>query len=110
MISFGGLGPIELRILIQLIIVDECALYLLHIDNFIHVDRILVDQLVDAWFVGTFPFAIEIEEIEDLGSILIALEEVVSLVIRAHQDHAQVVTSEASVAVQHKLFRTAWHA
>jgi hypothetical protein len=43
MISFGGQGPIELRILIQLIIVDECALYLLHIDNFIHVDRILVD-------------------------------------------------------------------
>ena len=43
MVGFCGEGPIKLRILIQLIIVDECALYLLHIDNFIHVDRILVD-------------------------------------------------------------------
>jgi len=74
-----------------------------------HLDGGLVDQLIQMRLAGG-PLLVEVQEIKDLSSILITLEEVVAFVICADEDHAQVIALKTGVAVEHELFRASWDA
>ena len=109
MVSFGSERPVELSVLVACIVVYQGALNLLHVNDLMHIDSRLVDDFIKTGFFFTIELSVEIQKLKDLSPILITLQEVVGLMIRANQDHTQVVALKASVAVKHILFTAAWH-
>jgi hypothetical protein len=109
MVSFGSERPVELSVLVACIVVYQGALNLLHVNDLMHIDSRLVDDFIKTGFFFTIELSVEIQKLKDLSPILITLQEVVGLMIRANQDHTQVVALKASVAVKHILLTAAWH-
>lgn len=105
MVNLGHEGEIERRVLVELVLRNEPTHDMLQVLDLEPTDCLPIDHLKYREFFEALVKAILKQVFKNVDPKLIALEEVIRVVIRAHHHHAEVVAFKARVNVQHKLFR-----
>jgi hypothetical protein len=92
-------------VLVCLIVSHNHALDLFHIVYFKHLQRALINDVLEAWLAGASVVSVVWEEqfAVDHFSVVVALLERSCGVVSAHKNHAEVGVREAGVDVEEEI-------